>query len=331
MSELSRRLDLIPCGFFSLDRDWKITNINTTLLEILGYQAGELEGRPIGTLLPPASRVFMDMFFFPMVEMHNRADEIYVSFISRERIEIPMLLNGVRREGEEEGQTECIVMPMLKRVSYENEIMLAKRAADQATLEKAKLVAELQEALVNLEQSRKELLVLNEKLNGLATTDELTGLFNRRIFNDFIEYHVPLAKRIDSPLSLLMIDLDHFKTINDRFGHLAGDVCLKAVGDLLKTNFREIDLPARYGGEEFVVVLPNTDKAGALTIAERLRSEIAALPCNGFSITVSIGVSTMTAEIISPNLLIAAADRSLYRAKQNGRNCVFHFDDIYAP
>jgi diguanylate cyclase (GGDEF)-like protein len=165
------------------------------------------------------------------------------------------------------------------------------------------------------------------ELAGLASTDGLTGLANRRRLDQALAQEWARGIRSGRPLALLMIDVDHFKAFNDRHGHHGGDVALRSVAQTLAASIRRPgDLAARYGGEEFMVVLPETDKAGACVIAEKLRLAIEALPpfANDTApITVSIGVAThlpVTHEL--PGALFQAADRALYRAKRNGRNRV---------
>lgn len=164
-----------------------------------------------------------------------------------------------------------------------------------------------------------------ENLKDAAVVDPLTGCYNRREFESQLRRHMAGATRYKNKLSLFMFDLDHFKKVNDKYGHLGGDRVLKEVALLVRENMRKEDVLARYGGEEFVAVLPETDKAKAMELADRLRSKIAALriPFNGTTIrvTASFGV----AEFI-PNTgmsrLVEDADTMLYKAKLNGRNTV---------
>ncbi len=159
-------------------------------------------------------------------------------------------------------------------------------------------------------------------------TDALTDLANRRFFDYMLSREVAQARRHQQPLSLLMIDIDLFKNINDTGGHLTGDAVLKDIGRLIKKSFRQTDISARYGGEEFAVILPQTSRENAFILAERFRKSVAnsLFSVNGCTInlTVSIGVASLeldlTGGIISKADLILAADQALYRAKQSGRN-----------
>ncbi|HEY2028727.1 MAG TPA: sensor domain-containing diguanylate cyclase [Myxococcales bacterium] len=166
---------------------------------------------------------------------------------------------------------------------------------------------------------------LYEEAEKLATTDGLTGLSNRRAFNGLLEQRLREAARYERPLSLLLLDIDHFKKVNDTHGHPAGDAVLRGVARLAQKAARETDVAARYGGEELALILPETDARGALAIAERLRKlvEAASHPTEQGSVkvTVSIGVSTTSGKAALADLL-EAADRALYKAKRSGRNRV---------
>ena len=181
-----------------------------------------------------------------------------------------------------------------------------------------------------LRVSQQQLLDTNLVLQRLMNSDGLTGLSNRRHFDEYLELEWRRSLRDQTQLSLLMIDVDYFKSYNDSFGHLEGDEALRKVATSIRdASSRPSDLPARYGGEEFALVLPNTSPGGARLVAEKLRQTVAALkiphnaPAEGSSLTISIGLSTITPQQGSDcRQLILAADKGLYAAKNNGRNQV---------
>ena len=181
-----------------------------------------------------------------------------------------------------------------------------------------------------LRVSQQQLLDTNLVLQRLMNSDGLTGLSNRRHFDEYLELEWRRAMRDQTQLSLLMIDVDFFKTYNDSFGHVEGDEALRKVAATIReASSRPSDLPARYGGEEFALVLPNTSPGGARLVAEKLRMAVAALkiphiaPTEGSSLTISIGLSTMTPQQGTDcRQVIVAADKGLYTAKHNGRNQV---------
>ena len=170
---------------------------------------------------------------------------------------------------------------------------------------------------------------LHEEIKLVGLRDPLTGVNNRRFFDQRIEEEVSRAKRQQTPLSCLFVDLDHFKRVNDQHGHQAGDQILKQVAGLLNDSLRSTDVLARYGGEEFVILLTDTDADAAAEIARRMREQIAALVFTvshgrKVQITLSIGLATLTqnSSLQTSKQLIQTADQAVYAAKVSGRNCV---------
>jgi len=168
-------------------------------------------------------------------------------------------------------------------------------------------------------------------LENLSITDELTGIANRRHFEWRLAEEVERARRYQYPLSALMLDLDHFKRVNDTYGHQIGDIVLQQIAQRLKRVLRRTDFLARYGGEEFVVLAPQTPADRALILAERLRQVIAESPISvspdlQLRITISIGVAVFPEHAQNGNELVRAADEALYKAKQTGRNRVCLFE-----
>ena len=168
----------------------------------------------------------------------------------------------------------------------------------------------------------------NRRLEALATTDPLTRVLNRRALLDRLGTEVDRARRYDSSLTLLLLDVDHFKQINDTAGHLAGDSVLRQLGALLEDAMRNVDIVARYGGEEFVAILPETSTEGGVVFAERLRERIAGQSFDVGAVrpvhlTVSVGIASFpSARVVTTEDLFARADEALYRAKSGGRNQV---------
>ena len=179
-------------------------------------------------------------------------------------------------------------------------------------------------------ETQAELERRNQRLEALATTDELTGLKNRRHFFDALESQFALASRQRSPLSLVILDVDQFKSFNDGFGHPAGDEVLRGVAEVLRAGCRSHDTAARYGGEEFVVLLPAAGPIVSRGMAERLRGAIAGRKWLHRDITASFGVATMTARTCRAGELVEQADRALYQSKHQGRNQVTHVTELIA-
>jgi diguanylate cyclase (GGDEF)-like protein/PAS domain S-box-containing protein len=179
-------------------------------------------------------------------------------------------------------------------------------------------------------KTEEQVLRLQKELEELSFKDGLTGVANRRMFDSIMEVEWANARRNHQPLSLILLDIDHFKQYNDYYGHLQGDDCLKRVAQALSTvGARARDFFARFGGEEFVLVLPETDAEAAKQIAERCRGTIFKMQipheksATGRLVTLSLGVGTIVpSHDAEPKIFIEAVDRLLYRAKQNGRNRV---------
>ena len=178
-----------------------------------------------------------------------------------------------------------------------------------------------------------QMMALQERLTDQANTDELTGLANRRRFHELIEREVLQANLRGTELSLIMLDIDHFKVINDTYGHLGGDVILRKVAEIISVNVNRLDFAARYGGEEFVIVMPETSSSKALLAADRLRKLIEQsqwhLSSEPMKVTVSMGVATMSiAYAIDTAEFTRCADAALYVAKRKGRNRVIAWDEV---
>ena len=176
-----------------------------------------------------------------------------------------------------------------------------------------------------------ELAARMRDLDALATLDGLTGIANRRAFQARLEAEILRTKRYHSPLSLIMLDVDHFKSLNDAHGHQAGDEVLQKIGRLLASTARNTDCVARYGGEEFAVILVNTSQAPAELAAERLRARIEAEPWPYRAVMASIGIASCCSADASAAQMIHQADQALYFAKKNGRNRVIHFLSMKLP
>ena len=223
-------------------------------------------------------------------------------------------------------------------------LLLSFALAERINRERALRMLAQQEALdiqrtanealeIRVVERTRELEDLNRKLQELSDTDQLTGLKNRRYLNGYIQKEFARAERYRSTIAILIIDVDHFKSVNDNYGHLAGDDCLQEIANRIQQEMlRPNDLATRYGGEEFCVILPAITAEGALTVAERIRERIEMTPtqtrAKPISITVSVGVFVGVPQVgESAPQLFDRADAALYEAKQNGRNQV----QSYAP
>lgn len=189
-------------------------------------------------------------------------------------------------------------------------------------VEKGALVRERDALVEALARKNRELSEINAFLAERVNRDGLTGLHNHRYFQEVLAREAALCERHDRVFSLLFADVDNFKRYNDAHGHQAGDTVLKTIADLFRNSARKTDIVARYGGEEFVLLLPETNRAQAEILAEKIRGIIAGHPFPHRQITISIGISTFPGDGRLGGDLIRVADRALYRAKEEGRNVV---------
>jgi diguanylate cyclase (GGDEF)-like protein len=195
-------------------------------------------------------------------------------------------------------------------------------------MENITLIKERNSLVVHLKKSNKALKELSRRFRDLAIRDGLTGLYNHGYLLDALAGEVSRAMRYDRPLSVIFLDVDHFKQYNDQFGHQRGDMVLKQVSQILKDEIRKTDIAARYGGEEFVLILPETSKQDAFVVAEKVRKAVQESIANDVAdegpttVTISAGVASYMEDGTDATELIAKADAAVYTAKNDGRNAV---------
>ena len=242
----------------------------------------------------------------PLQKLINDVETIELDDINKNKINLHIEADN------EFKAVEVACNNMLRKVDLNKQELLKVEYNYQSILEK-----EVSERTHELELS-------NKQLNTLAATDPLTQIRNRRSFFDIAEKYYSIAIRTKEALSLLMIDLDHFKSVNDKYGHASGDEVLKEFTRIVQKQLRESDLFARYGGEEFVIVLANTGIDGAENLAEKIRSAVEAnfliTEKNEIQVTVSIGISELGKKDVSLEDILYRADKALYLAKEKGRN-----------
>lgn len=301
-----------PDALIIIDCDGKIVEANPRTESIFGHSRAELRGHKIEMLIP------------------ERFAHRHVGHRSRFSAEPRVRRMGtalVELRAMHKDRDEFPVDVMLSPMHTEHELFILCAVRD--ITERKAVEEELRRRTLELER-------LHEQLKELASHDSLTGMLNRRTFQEQTEWILRNSVRRMECVSLLMIDLDFFKRVNDRFGHSEGDRVLFAVANTLQATCRQNDVSARYGGEEFAVVLPNTDEAGSCVVAENFRAAVEAIRDIKSPITASIGIVTFMpdpamAPTPTPALfaeLINKADQALYVAKDRGRNQVRHFSSI---
>ena len=242
----------------------------------------------------------------------------------------PELVHKIRTSG----QKSYTYIIMLTAMDDKDNIVLGLESGADEYLTKPfnsrELIARVASGMRIL-RLEEELMQARVQMEALAMHDGLTGLLNRRAIEEYAEAEFNMADRKKQAMSVILLDIDHFKNVNDRFGHKFGDVVLRQVAQTLKEDLRNYDRVGRWGGEEFLLILPSTELKDAVTVAERLRSKTAAVQTsleNGetFSIHISLGTACTTGQFQSLAKLIDAADQALYQAKQSGRNRVCTFE-----
>ena len=228
----------------------------------------------------------------------------------------------LRRPGEPVASGTLLSMPMKHQESMLGIINFERPGIDAFTPEEIVLLG----AVTDLAAVATKNALLHEETVGLSITDPLTGASNRRYLFGRLEMEVARSARYQTPLSVLMVDIDHFKHLNDTSGHRAGDVVLKKVCDLLRSATRKVDTLARYGGEEFMLILPQVSRAEALEVGEKLRRAIAEAPFEEGReqplgrVTISVGAASLHLDAQTLEQLVDCADSALYASKRNGRN-----------
>lgn len=304
-------LDTLADGLLVLDNNECISMANESFAQIIGVSPTELIGRNANNLPWQFTDPQLREDGFPWQRELFEGRSAVDSFISM------MDPNGNRRT------FKVNAMPVCGEDGSRRGTMVS--FDDVTEMESNR--EHMREMLQKLSQSRDEIHQHNVELERLASHDPLTDCLNRRSFFSQAENYWSLAERHEKPLSCIMIDLDHFKVINDMHGHQVGDAVLVETANLLRQGRRQEDLVGRFGGEEFCVFLPHSDIDYAFVTAEKLRVLIESYDFDGLSVTASIGVSARGLEATDPQGMIDQADKSLYVAKREGRNRVIRYDE----
>ncbi len=299
-----------PCAMVVADADGRIVLVNRAAERLFSYGLGELVGRSVETLVPTDLRADhaahrQEFNADPRTRLMGQQRDLMARARDGSVFPVEIGLNPVR--------TADGIFIVSAIVDLSERKRTEQRISQQAEM---------------LEQA-------NAKLLEMASTDSLTSLWNRRSFLNQLNIQLEQVVRSGRPMSLLIVDVDHFKPYNDRFGHLAGDEVLRGVAKVLRDKARRSDYVARIGGEEFGVILPETDHAGSIMLAERFRNAIEVERWPRREITASLGATTVAFQRTVPrpepptvSEVLTAADQALYHSKENGRNRVSHHGDI---
>ncbi len=325
---MEERLKEAPCGFISIDESGCILEVNNRFLTWMGYEEDEVVGKHMETFLTQVNRMFIHTYFFPTIQLHNSVEEFYINLTTAAGESIPVLLNARRYMQEGLAVIDCMFIQMKQRIDYELELRSLQKSTEKAYQNRKEAFVELEKVYAEIARKQSEILVMNNELLKLSNTDKLTNISNRRFFQEELERHIDRYTKEGSVFSVLMVDIDHFKKVNDTYGHLAGDSVLVQLAGLLTQEMGPDDRVARLGGEEFVIILPETNAEEALKLAVKLNKAVENANWEIIDrLTVSIGASTFS-ESDTEVTIVNCADLALYRAKENGRNCSIHYQEI---
>ena len=303
-------LDTLGEGLIIVNKDQKIVMANRSFQDVAKKNESELIGKDASEVTHEAMNLATDELDAPWEQALNGN-----------------LIRGRLITGRSDGERSAFMVsssPIVDDKGVSRGAITSFK--DVSQLERKK--SELESMLVELDASSSEIKRQNRELEFLATRDSLTGCLNRRAFFGRFDRIFKESVQQEQPIAAMMVDIDHFKAINDNHGHATGDEVLKAVAGVLLKSVRKKDIICRYGGEEFAVLLPDTTIDQACVNAERIRCAINDLNPNGILVTTSIGVSALSLGPDSPEAMLEQADKCLYIAKRNGRNQFIRWDDV---
>jgi diguanylate cyclase (GGDEF)-like protein len=291
--------DEFPCLLLVSDLNTKqIIFANDFAHSVLCYLPGELLDRNIEGVFSKASLIFFESYVYPLLATQSEANEIQVTLRTKNTTKLPAVLHVHKTDDD--------------RLYW----------AIYSAINRDKLYQELLETRDKLEAKAEELLVL-------STTDPLSNLLNRREANARIIGLIDQLRRNKLPLSLVMIDIDDFKSINDQYGHSVGDIVIKEVANILQNSSRRTDVISRWGGEEFLLALHDSCAVSAYDYCQRLHKQIRKIQVSGTFVTVSMGISEIDSLLAQQedavDVALAQADAALYQAKQKGKDQSYYF------
>jgi len=318
-----------PMGILYISPRGTILECNDYVATLTGYTREDISGSPFTTFVPEAqAEVLREDFrrlFTENIEIKSK--ECMLRNIEGNDITIEYHAQSISRKGHTV-KALMILVDITAKKALELELIEKNAEMERTLWDMAEVKDALEARAGELNKASEDLKQLNERLNLLSITDGLTEIYNHRHFQDRLSEEVErLHRQKSGDLSLLMVDIDDFKKVNDTYGHQCGDMVLKQLAILLKNSVRIIDILARYGGEEFAIILPNSNKAQAVTVAERICETIRSTPFTfgegtSVKVTVSIGVGTITCSRGEKSDLVRKADSALYEAKAKWKDRV---------
>ncbi|PXW92959.1 PAS domain S-box-containing protein/diguanylate cyclase (GGDEF)-like protein [Streptohalobacillus salinus] len=314
------RLNEAEFGLISLNQTGNIIDINRSLTQWLGYDKEELIHQHFEELLNLGNRFFYHSILYPKLLTTGHVNEMYMSLETITKQTLDCIINAKKFVHDDKIFIDFYIVPVEKRTLYVKEIQGINKKLETALSEKDRL----HQALM---KKQEELIDLNAQLKALAERDPLTHLYNRRVFVDYLDHYQELYETNHNDFSLAIIDIDHFKNVNDDYGHQVGDHALVSLAEAMTEFFPEPYMSARYGGEEFVVLLPGVTKEEAILLCDLFREKVKQEEWIEIPITISIGIATQSGHDTVDSILVRA-DYALYASKRNGRNQVTHALDL---
>ncbi|WP_178006166.1 sensor domain-containing diguanylate cyclase [Marinospirillum perlucidum] len=297
-------LQTVDVGLVVLDRNNQILLWNSFMENHSGIRSNKALGRQLAELFPKLSFTWLNRKLDAVFKLGSPA---YSTWEQRPR------LFDFKSYRPLTGSSELM---------YQNLTLMPLQGPDNTTAQVCLLIYDVTDSATN----RLQLEEANQELARLSRTDRLTGLLNRGYWEECLQQEFLREQRSQGQSSLIIFDIDHFKKVNDTYGHQAGDEVIRQAAQLLKQEARATDFPGRYGGEEFVLLLPDTPEAGAQEVAERLRQALESKVIEygelSLKVTISLGVSGFTKQLDTAQTWLERADQALYQAKEAGRNQV---------
>ncbi len=323
-------IDELPSPSLITDEQGVIVGANAAMLELTTQAGAFLLGQHLDVLLTTGTRVFFQTHVLPTLRKNGDVREIFVYLNGRQQARIPTYVNAKRVAHLGDTRFVWLFFSAQERSHFEAELIEARKQA-QTTAEQVRDAHERLRTLhLQLQEQVHDTEAKYQSVADLAYKDSLTQLGNRRSLQS-AAFKLASSAAQTQGFSVLMVDIDHFKQINDVYGHDRGDDVLKTVANCVQQTARQNDTAIRYGGEEFAVVLPGADAAQAIGVADRIHQEIQALQLGEIRVTVSIGVATAGDPYDDLFKVLKDADSALYAAKRDGRNRSRHFNDFAPP
>lgn len=307
----------MACVLTSSNGQW--LEANRSFYKHFGQPEINENPKRLDEILSPASRIFFNTHVYPMLFSQGHVDSIACYIQRQGGDKLAVYISGQVQANAKSGQCIWLIFGGSERQHFESALIEARRQAEAQAAELRDVNAQLEGLQAQLIAEMEKTAAANRTLVDLALQDSLTSLGNRRVL-DLSEERRRSADCPGQRFGVLLIDIDHFKDINDRYGHARGDDVLRDLADCLRSIARKEDRGIRYGGEEFILLLADTDLEGAQNVAARLHSRIHDIRPGGLPITVSIGIALAQSATETLQATIMRADTALYAAKRAGRN-----------